>query len=138
MTLICGRLCTKGEGKERLVRKRKRKRRREVNEQLAVSVSSRGTGQGWMGYGIASLEPARRASPVCSLRSRATQHIVTPVTPSLRIPPTYPPALEILYFQNNSIPFAKRLNRSHVIRSLIVTGWMKKSPSSSPRSLRSG
>lgn len=25
MTLICGRLCTKGEGKERLVRKRKKK-----------------------------------------------------------------------------------------------------------------
>jgi hypothetical protein len=32
LRLICGRVCTKGEGKERLVRKRKRKRRREVNE----------------------------------------------------------------------------------------------------------
>ena len=54
MTLICGRVCTKGEGKERLVRKRKR--RREVNEQLTHSVTSRGTGtgQGWNGWDMGS------------------------------------------------------------------------------------
>jgi len=89
LTLICGRECTKGEGKERPVRKRKRKRRREVNEHFdRLGLLP----QGWNGWdGIASLEPARRASSLCSLRPRATQHIVTPVTPIHRFPPHIPP-----------------------------------------------
>jgi len=71
MTLICGRVCTKGEGKERLLRKRKRKRRREVNEHLTVSVSAlwdslpgNWNWAGWLGYAIASLE----ATTLCELR----------------------------------------------------------------------
>jgi hypothetical protein len=115
-------------GGERAATEKKKKERGA--ERLMSSWPSRSrdsrTGQGWMGYAIASLEPARRASSLCSLRLPATQHIVTLVTLQPRIPPTYPPALVILYFQNNSIPFAKRLNHPHVIRSLIVTGWDEK------------
>lgn len=75
MTLICGLVSSKGEGKERLVRKRKEEALKRLMSSWVDSVSGalyRGTGQGWNGMemGMASLEPARRASSVCSLRPR--------------------------------------------------------------------
>jgi len=75
----------------------------------------------WMGYGIASLEPARPASSRCSLRPRAT-HILSHLSHSAMNCPHISPRFGNFIFSNNSIPLAKRLNRSHVIRSLIVTG----------------
>jgi hypothetical protein len=106
MTLICGRVSTKGEGKERLVRKRKRR----DAERLMSSWPTRsrdtlpGNWAGWDGLemGMASLEPARRASSVCSLRPRPILHIVTLVTLN--------PTTGNFIFSNNSIPLAKRLN----------------------------